>query len=123
MDERILLIHRDHMVIDHEHQGAVHRLRAGTSVSLPEQLALAVADRHPSKVCLLREGKDPEVHKCKTMAKVAEEAENAVEDTAVHTPDENKMMNNPRLSPQRRKLLRGARGRSRRARLENAHIA
>ena len=123
MDERIILVHRDHVVIDHGNRGAVHRLRAGTFASLPEQLALAVADRHPSKVCLLREGKDPETHKCKTMVKMSEEAENAVEDTAVHAPDENKMMNNPRLSPQRRKLLRGARGRSRRARLENAHIA
>lgn len=122
MDELILIVHRDHTVPDHANR-TIHHLRAGSVVSLPEELALTVANRHPSKVCLLGEGKDLEDHGCKTMKLIAKEQEEAIDDTAIHVPDENKMVSPGRLSPQRRKLLQGARRRSSRARRENAHIA
>lgn len=115
-------MHRDHTVPDHA-TGAIYHLTSGSVVSLPEKLALAVVNGHPSKVCLLGEGKDPDKHGCKTMRAILKEREEAVDDTAMHEPDEDKMMAPGRLSPQRRKLLQGARQRSRRARLENAHIA
>ncbi len=114
--------HRDHRVEDKAIH-SLHLMKSGQAYDLREELARQVTAEFPSRLCLIPDGQDPQRHTCKLTREVQLEHARAVrkahrgEDTLdemVGEPPEDKQV---RLSPQRRKLLRQAQGRSRRARL------
>ena len=116
--------HRQFVVDDMErHQ--TFRFAPGQYHDMRDALARQVVEAHPDTLCLIPEDEHPDQHKCKTGRQVALEQANArrtaqanYQHEMADEPEQDTMMR-PRLSAQRRKLLKAARRRSGIARRNN----
>ena len=97
-------------------------MSAGAAMEVPEDIGSQVAEAHPNKICVLERLDQAKSHSCPVSEQVAREESEADHEMITDAPVDRAMKPEGRLSRQRRKKLKDARRRSRRARLATAHI-
>ena len=124
MEEVTLLAHVEHSFRDYEFHRD-YRIAEGHAMAVPDELGRHVANVHRNKLCVLGPDETIEDHDlgCKLAKRLAKARETALKeaDTMLPEPDEDRAMVG-RMSPGRRRKLKDARRRSRRARLATADI-
>ena len=101
-----LFAHRGHIYEDRASH-SVYQIPFGAYAEVPDNIGMMLLRAHPDKLCDVSGEAEPEKHTCDKTPPPG-----AYRDTVVQAPPMT-----TRLSPQKRKILREAKQRSRRARM------